>query len=459
MAVVASLRRIWSSWSTRRRAFAVAVTLLAFSGVAVAGYFAFVKRPGDVSNPDAEFETEQVKVPKKSEIRNVDWRTYGYNPERTRYFPGKYLDPPFTSNKWSLAIGHLIEHGPIIAGERLYILDLEGIAYAVDKNTGKVIWKKDYGELSAAAPAFSDGILYLTNLDPDQIIAVRARDGKELWRKQLGSPGSESSPMVVKDKLILGCQCGSVYALNPKTGKTIWETETAGEVKGAVAYHDGVIFGSNYGGEFFAIDAQDGDFKWRTPIIGGAFGRGGGAYSTPAVAFGRVYVGAFDSRVYSLDEDTGEVAWTFSTGAEVYPGPVVADVKNAPPAVYIGSLDGKAYSIDAKSGDLLWSRDLGAEITGSGVLIGKTVYFSRNSEAGGTVGFEAATGDKVFESELGRYNPAITDGERVYIVGYGTVRAFESKRLDERKKREKREIERAKKRARSQAEPPADEDA
>ena len=63
------------------------------------------------------------------------------------------------------------------------------------------------------------------------------------------------------------------------------------------------------------------DFKWRTPIIGGAFGRGGGAYSTPAVAYGRVYVGAFDGRVYSLDEDTGEIAWTHSTGAEVYPGP------------------------------------------------------------------------------------------------------------------------------------------
>jgi len=447
---VASLRSIWSSWSTRRRAVTVGVAVLAIAGAAVAGYFALVKRPGDVSNPDAAFEAKEVKIPKRSELKTVNWPIYGYNSERTRYFPGKFLDPPFTSSKWSLPIGHLIEHGPIVAGDSVYILDLEGIVYSVDKNTGKLNWKKDYGELSAAAPAYSDGIVYALNLDPDQIIAIRAKDGKELWRKSIGSPGSESSPLIVGDKLIFGCQCGAVYALNKKSGELLWSTETAGEVKGAVAYNDGVVFGSNYGGEFFAIDAGNGAKKWSTPIIGGAFGRGGGAYSTPAVAYGRVYVGAFDGRVYSLDEDTGAVAWTFSTGAEVYPGPVVADVKGAPPAVYIGSADGKAYALNAQSGGLLWERSLGAQITGSGVLIGNTVYFSRNSETGGTVGFEAATGKQVYENDLGRYNPAITDGERVYFVGYGTVRAFESKALTDKKDKEKKEIRQARKKAQKQ---------
>ena len=441
------LRTIWSSWSARRRAITVGLVLLAFAGAAVGGYLV-TKRPGDVSDPTADFAVEKkVKIPKRSEIRNVNWPIYGLDPARTRYLPGEDLDPPFTSSKWSFPIGHLIEHGPIIVKDRLYILDIMGIVYALDKNTGKLIYKKDYGELSAAAPAYSDGILYALNLDPNQIVAIRARDGKVLWRKTIGSPGSESSPLIVGDKLIFGCQCGSVYALNRKTGATIWETETAGEVKGAVAYNDGVVFGSNYGGEFFAIDASDGSFKWRTPIIGGAFGRGGGAYSTPAVAFGRVYVGAFDGRVYSLDEDTGAVAWTFSTGAEVYPGPVVADVRGAPPTVYIGSADGKAYAINAQSGDLLWQRDLGAQITGSGVLVGTTVYFSRNDETGGTVGFEAATGKQVFESELGRYNPGISDGERFYLVGYGTVRAFESQKLQRQKNREKRAIRMAREKA------------
>ncbi len=426
--------------------------MLASAGIAVAGYFAFVKRPEDVSNPGVAFEAQEpVKIPKRSEIKNNDWPIYGLNLERTRYLPGKNLDPPFGSSKWSLPLGHLIEHGPIIVKDRLYILDLEGILYGVDKKTGKELWRKDYGELSAAAPAYSRGVVYALMLKPAKIVAVRAKDGKELWTKEIGEPGSESSPLIVGDKLIFGCECGTVLAVDPKTGKTIWQTATAGEVKGAVAYHDGVIFGSNYGGEFYAINASDGSFKWRTPIIGGAFGRGGGAYSTPAVAFGRVYVGAFDGRVYSLDEETGSVAWTFSTGGEVYPGPVVADVKGSPPAVYIGSRDNTAYALNAKTGGVLWSHDIGAQITGSAVLIGKTVYFSKNVSTGGTIGYDAATGKQVYTNDLGRYNPAVSDGERVYFTGYGTVRAFESEALSAKKDKEKKIIRKARKKAKQQA--------
>lgn len=448
---MATLKRIWGSWSVRRRLVAVSVLVLSLAGVAVAGYVV-LKRPEDISNPGAEFAKEDpVKIPKRSKFRTIDWPTYQLNPQRTGYLPGKYLDPPFTSSKWSLPIGHLIEHAPILAKDRIYILDIKGIFYAVNKKTGKIIYKKDLGVLSAAAPGYADGIVYAINLDPNQIIALRARDGKVLWRKTIGSPGSESSPVVVNDRLFFGCQCGSVYALNPKTGATLWQTQTSGEIKSAVAYHEGTLFGSNYGGDFFAIDASDGGIKWTTPIIGGAFGRGGGSYSTPAVAYGRVYVGALDSRVYSLDIDTGEVAWTFSTGAEVYPGPVLADVKGAPPSVYIGSRDGVAYALDAKSGAVRWKRSVGDQIIGSGIVIGSTFYVSRETEQG-TVGFEAATGKQVFESDLGAYSPAISDGERFYLVGYGTVRAFESKRLQEKKAKEKREIKKAKKKAAEQAE-------
>jgi len=436
----------------RRRLVTVGLVVLVIAGGAVAAY-ATLKRPGDVSNPEAEFvEEDPAKIPKRSKVKTVDWSTYQLNPQRTGYLPGKYLDPPFASSKWSVPVGHLIEHAPILVKDTIYMLDLKGIFYSIDKNTGKILYQKDIGELSAAAPGYADGVVYLVNLDPDQIVALRAKDGKELWRKPIDSPGSESSPVVVNDRLIFGCQCGSVYALNPKTGATIWETETAGEIKSAVAYNEGTVYGSNYGGEFFALDASDGGLKWSTPIIGGAFGRGGGSYSTPAVAYGRVYVGALDSRVYSLDEDTGEVAWTFSTGAEVYPGPVVADVPGAPPTVFIASADSQAYALDAKTGALRWKRSVGDEVIGSGVVIGTTFYVSRAYD-GGMVGFEARSGKQVFESDLGAYSPAISDGERFYLVGYGTIRAFESQKLQRIKDKEKREIKKAKQKALKQAVP------
>jgi outer membrane protein assembly factor BamB len=158
--------------------------------------------------------------------------------------------------------------------------------------------------------------------------------------------------------------------------------------------------------------------------IGGSFGRGGGVYSTPAVAFGRVYLGSIDSRVYSLDMDTGEIAWSKSTGAEVYSGPVVADTKGTRATVYIGSADDNFYALDAKTGETRWQQDTGGDVTGAGSVIGDVAYVSVIGDAIGTIGYDIESGEKVWSHELGEYNPAITDGDRLYLTGYSTLRAF-----------------------------------
>ena len=45
-------------------------------------------------------------------------------------------------------------------------------------------------------------------------------------------------------------------------------------------------------------------------------------------------------------------------------------------------------------------------------------------EAIGTIGYDIESGKPVYEHELGEYNPAITDGERLYLTGYSNLRAF-----------------------------------
>ncbi len=80
----------------------------------------------------------------------------------------------------------------------------------------------------------------------------------------------------------------------------------------------------------YAIRAKDGAIRWQTSDLGTGLGSGR-FYSTPAVAFGRVYVGNVDGRVYSFDRQTGEIAWTFSAGDYVYSGIAAADGKNVKP--------------------------------------------------------------------------------------------------------------------------------
>jgi outer membrane protein assembly factor BamB len=416
---------IWHGWSVRRRAITAGIALLAAVGLGVLAY-ELLKRPPDVSNPEVDFaaEEQREKKPKKPEDTTVDWPTYGFNDARTRYFATDAVKPPFKPSDWSYQNGKLLEFSPIVVDDVLYFQDIDGTSYALDTEKGKVIWKTDIGTRTASSLAYENNRLFVTNLEPGQAAALRPRDGKVLWRTPL--PGrTESSPLAFQEKLVIfGCECGDVFALDQKTGKIKWTVSTGGEIKGGLAQGKGNVYGGNYAGEMFAIDAESGREEWRVNTIGGSFGRGGGVYSTPAVAFGRVYFGSIDSRVYSLDMDDGQIAWSKSTGAEVYSGPAVADTKGTGPTVYIGSADDNVYALDAKNGATRWQQNAGGDITGAGSVIGDVFYVSVIGDAIGTLGYDLGNGEKVFEHELGEYNPAITDGERLFLTGYSELRAF-----------------------------------
>ena len=134
--------------------------------------------------------------------------------------------------------------------------------------------------------------------------------------------------------------------------------------------------------------------------------------------------GSIDSRVYSFDAETGALAWSQSTGDWVYPAPAVAEVGDGPPTVYIGSKDKYLYALDAKTGDVRWKDFTGGIILGAASVIGHVVYVGVIGPQNGTIGYNANTGKRVFENELGEYNPAISDGNRLYLTGASILRSF-----------------------------------
>jgi outer membrane protein assembly factor BamB len=418
---MARLLKIWRSWSVRRRLVLVGGVVVVIAGAAVAAYLV-TKRPGDVSNPDAAFHEQK---PKKKKPETLNWPMYGYDPARVRYLPVKGLNPPFHSSLWSFQAGVLLEFQPIVVHGVIYFMDKNARFYALNADRGHIMWKKDVGSLNASSPAYHDGQLFAVNLQPQQAVALDAKKkGKIVWRTPL--PGrSESSPLVHSGKVIFGCESGDIFALDEKTGKVRWKTHTNGAVKGALAYHDGTLFATNYAGEVYAIDAGNGHVKWVAHTQGGGFLRGGGVYSTPAVAFGRVYLGGLDGRVYSFEEKTGQLAWSHSTGAEVYSSPAVADTPHAPPMVFIGSQDKHFYALNAKTGAVVWEHYLNGNILGSPSVVDRTVYVSVIGPNIGTFAYAVKRGQKVWENDQGEYNPVISDGRRIYLTGYSTIRAFE----------------------------------
>lgn len=413
---------IWRAMTGAERVVAGAAVLALGSSVAFAG-IALLDRPGDISNPDAKFVAEKGpgKKGKPPEDKTIDWPRFGYDPGRSKFLDAQRIRPPF-AKVWKYKGDELIEFPPIVVDDRVYFIDNDGRYVCLDAETGKTIWSKRISELNASSPAYFDGVLYTVSLVPGQAIAVRARDGEVLWRKELGAR-AESSPLVLRGRMYFGDEAGTFRALDIKDGSEIWATGVNGSVKAAPAISDGVLFFGDYGGYMNAVRASDGEIVWQTQDLGVELGGSGRIYSTAAVAFGRVYAGDVDAKVYSFDEKTGEIAWTHSAGGYVYSGVAAAKTKGTKPAVYVGSHDRNVYALEADDGDVIWQEAAGGQISGPATVIGDVVYVSTFS-GDATIGLDLGTGRRVFSFDEGEYGPVVSDNEKLYLTGGTTVTAF-----------------------------------
>lgn len=108
------------------------------------------------------------------------------------------------------------------------------------------------------------------------------------------------------------------------------------------------------------------------------------ARSQPSIAYGSVFVGSHDGHVYALDLGTGCARWVFKAGAEVrtavvpYEAKGGPNVRTQPPRVFFGDVLGRLYSVDAQTGKLAWSAKLddhpNATLTGTGTLHDGVIY-------------------------------------------------------------------------------------
>lgn len=416
-------RRLWREH--RRVAYALIGAVIVVIAAAAVGY-EVLKRPADVHNEAAirQFEPEKPKEapkPVHGKPKTVNWPMYGLNPARTRYLPARGIHPPFKL-LWHYTERPLLEFPPIYADGKLYAVNNSGMAFALDAETGKVLWETRIGHLNASSPAYSKGRLYIVNLVPGHIVKMNAATGKVIWKHNL--PGrAESSPLVLGSSVYFGCENDYLYSLSTHNGNIRWKTQLGGPVKAAPAFRDGVLYVGDYGGDMNAVRASTGKLLWQSGSLGTGVS-GGEFYSTPAVAFGRVYAGNNDGRVYSYDQKDGTLAWTHSTGGYVYSGPTVATTDNTPPTVYIGSFDGNIYALNAKNGETRWSHSAGGQVVGSLSAIGNIVYVAEFTN-GTTNGYDMRTGKQVFHYKTGTYTPVISDGRRIYLVGYSSINALE----------------------------------
>lgn len=414
--------------------------LVAVVAIGVVVYFAFIKAPGDVNNGDqVEFQTQSTPEPKpkpkpkKPKADTFKWRVYGWNNQHTRYFPSR-LRPPF-KRVWRYSAKATVEISPLLIDGTLYLMNKHATLKAVNAKTGKGKWKKYLGSLSASTPAYAHKRLFITTLSR-QAYAVNPRNkGAIYWHKRLPSR-SESSPIVVGNRVYFGTEDGTVYSLGYKSGVTRWRFHASGAVKGALAYSKGRVYFGSYGGHVYCLNARTGRVIWDQSESGLALGRAGNFYATPTIAFGRVYIGNTDGRVYSFSAKNGRLAWSHSTGAYVYAAAAAAVTPHTRPTVYVGSYDHNFYALDAKTGSTRWTFPAGERISGAPTVIGSVVYFS-TLLGNKTFGLNITNGRKVFQLDRGDYNPAIASPNALYITAVNRIYKFVPRAAAAKKKKAK----------------------
>jgi len=407
------MRRCW-------KGLALICLLLALGAVAV----------GCGSSNDGT-EGEDVTAT-KSDAGLVDWPFFGRVPERTHYLPaeGSLLDPPLR-RLWQINTHALIEFPPAVHAGVAYVINKYGNGKAVRLRDRKVLWElqirpSDKGKPNfVTAPVYYEGKVFGAFLD-GHLAAGDAKDGHKVWVRDLGAH-LESSPMAAKGMLYLGTDANQVVAMRAADGKVGWRFDSPGAVKASPSYHDGRLFVADYQSSMFALDAKTGKPLWRTNTSKQPPYDRGGFFSSPGVAFGKVYAARDDGTVFALDEKTGKVEWSFDTGGPVYGSPALAQVPGTPASVYIGSESGRFYALDAATGKVRWRYGVGGPVPGTATVVDHTVYTS-SFKTNRTIGLDAATHEKVFEAKQAGYTPVVSDGRKLYLVGYYVVVGLEPRR-------------------------------
>jgi Ca-activated chloride channel homolog len=184
--------------------------------------------------------------------------------------------------------------------------------YAVDAETGKIIWKIQTGDDGPTAAVVADGMVAF-NTESCTLVVVDERGGRVIWQEWLGDP-LMSQPAIDKGVLYMAHPAATgrpakraeyhprpatpggshrLLAAELSTGRHIWEQEISGDVITAPVISDGTVYFTTFGGNSYALNAADGSVVWV---------KANAATSAPVVMNGQLY----ETRKEQAGKDTIE---------------------------------------------------------------------------------------------------------------------------------------------------------
>lgn len=231
-----------------------------------------------------------------------------------------------------------------------------GFVLGIRISDGEELWRHQVND-PESSPVIHDGVAYIgSGIDGNAVVAIRiAPDNelngrpRELWRTSTPFPTS-GAVTLAEGSILVGCGAGdfvftaanpegAVIALDPKSGKILWDVKMPDAILGPIAVKDQVALCPVRNGELVAVDlASKGKELWRarvhknSPLLSGAAFTGEKAYAVSS-----------DGYLAVIDAQTGSVTESIYLNDPRKPGelglsvssPLVADGR-----IFVGSETG-----------------------------------------------------------------------------------------------------------------------
>ena len=297
--------------------------------------------------------------------------SYGFRGNGSGVYPGARIPLEWSSDtrpRWEVEIGE--GYGsPVVSGRRVFVTAEADKLHCVDLTDGKILWTRTNGfdQLPkeqaanarkppaddcgyAASTPYTDGrhvwVVYGTG-----VVACYDMEGKRRWIRyidyeQFNEYGRSASPVMADGKLIVTIT--HLIALDPETGRTLWEQPEAKEAYGTPAVtrigtSDVLVTPSGY-----LVAADDGR------VVAGGIGTALNA--SPVVHNGVVYFCDTETSAWKLPnspEDKPEELWFAEIPGEVFASPVLHDG-----ILYCVDNAAYFYAINAADGEILYEEQL-----------------------------------------------------------------------------------------------------